>query len=100
MTGGAGSDVFAWKLFDLNPSTTDVITDFEIGVDVLDLSAVFHADGKYYNPQTFNVNDILELSPEGLLSAKLSGGNTLPVASGITGAADLDALFNSGSLLV
>ncbi len=42
LTGGAGRDVFAWAREPWSPAT---VTDFEKGVDRLDLSALFAAGG-------------------------------------------------------
>jgi len=40
LTGGEGSDTFVFRSYDL--SGTDVITDFEIGIDLLDFSHLAH----------------------------------------------------------
>lgn len=42
LTGGAGSDVFAWAREPWSPAT---VTDFAVGADRLDLSALFQASG-------------------------------------------------------
>jgi Ca2+-binding RTX toxin-like protein len=99
LTGGTGTNVFQWSLDDLDGST-DVITDFFVvgSQNVLDLSAVFLADGLAYNPQDFRLDSRLELSPTGTLTAKLTTG-PVPVVSGLAGAT-LAGLWEDGSLLV
>jgi Ca2+-binding RTX toxin-like protein len=40
LTGGEGADTFRFKKSDVTDGSTDWITDFEIGVDVLDISGI------------------------------------------------------------
>lgn len=99
MTGGSGPDVFQWSLADLDGSLDD-ITDFSISEDILDLSDVFVSLGIDYDPQNFNVNDILVLTDTGG-GAEISLADGTPIVrletvSGTT----IDALFSQGNLLI
>ncbi|WP_420414967.1 DUF4114 domain-containing protein [Roseibium sp.] len=69
LTGGAGSDTFVFRTYDLDEA--DIITDFEIGTDLLDFS---HLAGST-DDQTF-LSRLQSSSESGnlTLSADLSGG--------------------------
>lgn len=99
MTGGAGRDVFQWSLADLDGSL-DRITDFTIAEDILNLSDVFTSIGINYDPQTFDVNNLLKLR-DTIDGAEISLLDDTPVVllEGVTGIS-LESLFAQGSILL
>ncbi|WP_374471884.1 type I secretion C-terminal target domain-containing protein, partial [Phenylobacterium sp.] len=108
LTGGAGADTFAFQAM---PWSAGKITDFQVGVDKLDVSALyaggynganpiadgyvrFESDGQggtkvmldtdaagTANPWSFHVVTLVGVSPEGLTAAQVFGGQTAPPPS-------------------
>lgn len=68
LSGGDGDDLFTWQDTSTN---TDVITDFELGQDQLDLSQILSTG----NDDTFGMDDLLEHVTSGDVTANYSGGN-------------------------
>ena len=60
LTGGSGSDTFSYNLIsDSNgTSSTDLIQDFQQGVDKIDLSAIFNANGYNASNVAFVADDV------------------------------------------
>jgi hypothetical protein len=95
LEGGNGRDTFRRESLD----GTDRVVDFDASQDLLDFTALFVAQGIDYNPQSFNVNDNLELSAtvDGtLISFQGTPVMLLEDVFGIT----LEDLVAQGSLLV
>ncbi|MFL7011757.1 retention module-containing protein [Enterovibrio norvegicus] len=66
LTGGAGNDVFTWLESSLStPTNSDIVTDFELGEDVLYISGLLPDLGA--NP---DVNDLLPYIDEATLDAQ------------------------------
>ncbi|PMN88345.1 retention module-containing protein [Enterovibrio norvegicus] len=76
LTGGAGNDVFTWLESSLStPTNSDIVTDFELGEDVLYISGLLPDLGA--NP---GVNDLLPYIDEATVDAQ--GTITLGIISG------------------
>lgn len=98
MTGGDGVNVFQWEDEDLDGSV-DVITDFVVGIDILNLSNVFVELGVVYDPQdNFDIDDFLQISGS-VISLNLPGDSRQIVDVGVMGVS-LDAMFAAGSILI
>ena len=99
MTGGNGLDVFQWTLSDLDGST-DKITDFNVGEDILNLSDAFTSLGIDYDPQTFRIDNFLQLT-ETIDGAEISlfDGTPVVLLESVTGVT-LESLFDQGSILL
>ena len=67
LTGGVGKDLFTWEDTSTN---TDVITDFELGQDQLDLSQILSND----SDDTFEMDDLLVHVTAGDVTANYSDG--------------------------
>lgn len=99
MTGGAGPDVFQWATGDLDGSL-DTILDFTISEDILDLSQVFVDLEIDYDPQTFDVNDFLQLTNT-IDGAEISliDGSPIVILDGLS-EVTLEQLFAQGAILL
>jgi hypothetical protein len=91
-------NVFQWEDEDLDGSV-DVITDFVVGIDILNLSNVFVELGVVYDPQdNFDIDDFLQISGS-VISLNLPGDSRQIVDVGVMGVS-LDAMFAAGSILI
>ncbi|NRP36541.1 Poly(beta-D-mannuronate) C5 epimerase 5 [Marinobacterium sp. xm-d-579] len=81
LTGGIGDDVFAWNLADADGST-DTITDFGTGSDVINIADLFDSDNSSSLAELLNGdgNNDLSISEnsdgDAVISVSASNGNT------------------------
>ncbi len=101
LIGGKGGDTF---VFDLNFDAVDVVKDFNVSEDFIDLSDLLSG----YDPVTDAISDFLQIttvSKTGYLQVDLDGAGVgsdfvnLAIVNGLKGQ-DIDDLVNSGTIIV
>lgn len=100
--GGDGADTFVFEAASAY-NDVDVVSDFDAGADVIDITDLLTA----YDPMTDALTDFVQITDDGThstLAVDADGGadNFVAVASilNVTGLTDENALASSGALLV
>jgi DNA-binding beta-propeller fold protein YncE len=81
MTGAEGSDTFVFKLLDLRDVQPDVITDFEAGVDKLDLENVFRRERLFSSPNPLKSIRVQRVDEGTLLQVQVGALSGAPVGN-------------------